>query len=186
MKTLLNTKVKDMKAITLIALVITIIVLLILSGIAVAQLSNNGLFERTKLAKEKWDNAESNQDEIISDYSNTVEEIIEGRGTNKSTFKIEKIGQVTGNTAIVFDPSKYDALYVKIKEGKYNQFLSNTFYTLDLTNGVYWVGTGPCNAAGRWAYVVISDMSKMVLTDVYSDGNNCLSTSVLYLYGINY
>ena len=44
---------KDNKAITLIALVITIIVLLILAGIAVAGLSGNGLFDRTKIAKEK-------------------------------------------------------------------------------------------------------------------------------------
>ena len=45
MKNLLNTKVKDMKAITLIALVITIVILIILAGVLInISLGNNGLF----------------------------------------------------------------------------------------------------------------------------------------------
>ena len=41
------------KGITLIALVITIIILLILSGISISALTNQGLFKNAKLAKEK-------------------------------------------------------------------------------------------------------------------------------------
>ena len=63
---------KDNKAITLIALVITIIVLLILAGIAVAGLSGNGLFDRTKIAKEKYDNSKKYEDEQIEKYSNEI------------------------------------------------------------------------------------------------------------------
>ena len=64
--------VKKEKAITLIALVITIIVLLILSGIAVAQLSGNNLFENAKLAKEKYQKAREQEDEIIGDYEDAI------------------------------------------------------------------------------------------------------------------
>ena len=73
--------------ITLIALVITIIVLLILAGITVAQLSNNGLFESTKLAKEKYKNSSKKEDIDISQYSNSIESYINGN----RDFKIEKV-----------------------------------------------------------------------------------------------
>ena len=41
---------KNQKGITLVALVITIIILLILAGISVASLSGNGLFGKTQQA----------------------------------------------------------------------------------------------------------------------------------------
>ena len=63
---------KEKKAITLIALVITIIVLLILAGIAVAQLSENGLFENTKLAKEKYQKSREVEDSVLGDYENEI------------------------------------------------------------------------------------------------------------------
>lgn len=51
-------KKKKENGITLVALVITIIILLILAGISIAQLTGNGLFEKAKLAKEKYLSAE--------------------------------------------------------------------------------------------------------------------------------
>ena len=63
---------KDNKAITLIALVITIIVLLILAGITVTQLSGNNLFENAKLAKEKYKIARELEDETLVDYENEI------------------------------------------------------------------------------------------------------------------
>ena len=44
---------KNPRGITLIALVITIIVLLILAGISIQAITNQGLFARAKEAKEK-------------------------------------------------------------------------------------------------------------------------------------
>ena len=81
---------KNNKAITLIALVITIIVLLILAGITVAQLSGNNLFENAKLAKEKYQQARDQEDEIIGDY----EDAITGDRGNKLNYSTEE--QVIG------------------------------------------------------------------------------------------
>ena len=67
---------KQISGITLVALVITIIVLLIIAGITIAQLSNNGLFERTRVAKEKYDFSKNNEDKGIEEYSNEVESYI--------------------------------------------------------------------------------------------------------------
>ena len=81
---------KENLGITLIALVITIIVLLILAGIAVAQLSGNNLFENAKLAKEKYKKSRELEDEIIGDY----EDAITGDRGNKLNFSTEE--QVVG------------------------------------------------------------------------------------------
>ena len=81
---------KNNKAITLIALVITIIVLLILAGITVAQLSGNNLFENAKFAKEKYQKAREQEDEIIGDY----EDAITGDRGNKVNYSTEE--QVVG------------------------------------------------------------------------------------------
>ena len=53
----------NQKGITLVALVITIIILLILAGISILSLTDNGLFEKTEEAKEKSEI--SNEKEII-------------------------------------------------------------------------------------------------------------------------
>lgn len=50
---MLNKEMRDTKGITLIALIVTIIVLLILAGITIHQLTQNGLLKNTENAKEK-------------------------------------------------------------------------------------------------------------------------------------
>ena len=54
----MRTKEKQNRAITLIALVITIIILLILAGISIVTLSNTGLFEKTNKAKTEYEKSE--------------------------------------------------------------------------------------------------------------------------------
>ena len=58
--------------ITLIALIVTMIVMLIIAGIIVAQLSGNGLFDRTKIAKQKYKEAQDIEDSILSGYENAT------------------------------------------------------------------------------------------------------------------
>ena len=60
-------KTKD-RGITLIALVITIIILLILAGISISALTNQGLFEKSKEAKEKSEAAQRNESIILENY----------------------------------------------------------------------------------------------------------------------
>ena len=44
--------------------------MLILAGILIAQLTGNGLFEKTKLAKEKQENAQVKENTILDRYVN--------------------------------------------------------------------------------------------------------------------
>ena len=62
--------------ITLVALVVTIIILLILAGITISQLSGSGLFENAKLAEQKSKEAEEKEEGILADYENKIGEYI--------------------------------------------------------------------------------------------------------------
>ena len=85
----LNKKIyKQKKGITLVALVITIVVLLILAGISIAQLTGNGLFENAKLAKEKYENEKDLEDSTIQEYEDSINEVL--NGSNRETVTIPK------------------------------------------------------------------------------------------------
>ncbi len=87
---------KQKKGITLVALVITIVILLILAGISIAQLTGNGLFENAKLAKEKSDNAQQKENDTLSDYESKIGEYIDGtRNENANNYSTEE--QIIGN-----------------------------------------------------------------------------------------
>lgn len=87
------------KGITLVALVVTIIILLILAGITISQLTNIGLFEKTKLAKEKTEKSEKIENERLDEYIDSIHEYIDGsnRDTKKSGYNVTLIWEGTGN-----------------------------------------------------------------------------------------
>ena len=80
---------KQNEAITLIALIVTIVILLILAGVAIVQLNNNGLLKNTKIAKEKYTNSQKNENSIIDDYSNKIDNY-EVAGNGRDTITISK------------------------------------------------------------------------------------------------
>ena len=63
-------EIKGMKerGITLVALVVTIVILLILAGISISTLSNTGIFKKAKDAKQKFEDAENEQNKILDEY----------------------------------------------------------------------------------------------------------------------
>ena len=71
----MKTKFKKSKGITLIALVITIIVLLILAGVSIAMLTGqNGILTQAQKAKTETENAAANEAGILSDYETKINE----------------------------------------------------------------------------------------------------------------
>ena len=67
------------KGITLIALVITIIILLILAGISIATLSgDNGLFNRARQAKNNTIDAQERENEALNSYNNAIDNALYG------------------------------------------------------------------------------------------------------------
>ena len=74
-------KTKGNKGITLIALVITIIVLLILAGVTIAALSgDNGILKRATEAKEQTNQKNDEETEKIGGYESTIDQYVDGNG----------------------------------------------------------------------------------------------------------
>lgn len=70
---------KQQKGITLVALVITIIILLILAGIAIASItSDNGLFNRAKQAKNNTFDAQEVENTAINSYNTAIDDALTG------------------------------------------------------------------------------------------------------------
>ena len=64
-------KNKD-RGITLVALVITIIILLILATISIQSLTNTGLFKNAQKAKDETQNAAENQAKLLNEYEDEL------------------------------------------------------------------------------------------------------------------
>ena len=71
-------KTNRQKGITLVALVITIIILLILAGIAISSLTQTGLFEKANEAKQKTEEAQLKENKILENYLLKINEITGG------------------------------------------------------------------------------------------------------------
>ncbi len=70
-------KTKENKGITLIALVVTIIVLLILAGVSITMLTGqNGILNRAKEAKEKTELSQKEENTTLSNYGKTIDKYI--------------------------------------------------------------------------------------------------------------
>lgn len=67
---------KRQNGITLVALVITIIILLILAGISIAALSNQGLFQKSTKAGEETNKAAKNEQNTLTEYENVLNEYL--------------------------------------------------------------------------------------------------------------
>ena len=64
------------KGITLVALVITIVILLILAGISISALTNTGIFQKAHDAEGKSENAEKQQSELLDSYEKELNKYI--------------------------------------------------------------------------------------------------------------
>jgi len=127
---------KESKGITLVALVITIILLLILSGISISALTNTGIFQKAKDAKQASENAEKKQEETLDSYEKelnkyTSDELtIDNTGAVLSKNNDIELHDKNGNKVVVpagFKVVKTDDLTVEkgivVEDKKGNQYV---------------------------------------------------------------
>ena len=94
--------IMNKKGITLIALVITIVVLIILAAVAInLTLGKNGILNRAKTAKEQYQNAQEDEETQIAKYSNEIESYLDNnRELNNVSYydgtycTVEKVGNI--------------------------------------------------------------------------------------------
>ena len=100
------------KGITLVALVITIIVLLILAGVTISSaLGQNGLFQRAKLAGEKYKESEEKESEDLSTFESEFD-------------NIEKVMDKEG----IYIDSEEDLINLRNAVNEGNNFSGKTIY----------------------------------------------------------
>ena len=90
---------KKNNGITLVALVITIVILLILAGISISTLTNTGIFQKSKDAKKASGNAQKEEDRLISEYE---KEIVKQDAEGIWDGNVNKPDLMSGMSAIKF------------------------------------------------------------------------------------
>ena len=143
-----------MSGITLIALVITIVIMIILSSIGIQALTKTGIFEKAKIAKEKYSDDQKQEDATLSDYENEITEVSSTRdssGGMPTGALIAQMGNKAPNGYLACDGTEYKiseykvlAEYIKEQFGSYNYFGGDgtkTFKVPDL-RGEFLRGTG--------------------------------------------
>ena len=120
------------KGITLIALVVTIIVLLILAGISIVMLTGqNGILNRAAEAKEKTEVAQEEENEKLKGYEDTINQYVPSSnggttggslptGTGTTPYlpdesKFEKVEGTDLNTGLVIKEKKTGSEYVWVE-----------------------------------------------------------------------
>ena len=101
-------KQRSQRGITLIALVVTIIVLLILAGVAISlSIGENGIFKRAGQAADAWENASKNEEKEMNSIVDIIDNINAGNNTSSGNYDKEKKVNApelkTGMTPIKFN-----------------------------------------------------------------------------------
>ena len=96
-------RIKKEKGITLIALVITIIILLILAGISISALTNQGLFKNAKAAQNATEKAEAEQGQRLNEYEEELNKYL----SNNDKKEEKLIDKVNDGTIKIGDYVKY-------------------------------------------------------------------------------
>lgn len=124
---------KSNKGITLVALVITSVILLILAGISISTLTNIGIFEKAKDAKKASENAELEQNKVLDEYEKELDKY--GDNTLVSKFNSGKI-KVGDYVSYIPDQASTDEILKELKT--YSGSDANSSSTLKQEMDLKW------------------------------------------------
>lgn len=128
-------EIKEMreKGITLVALVITIVILLIFAGISISTLTNTGIFQKAKEAKQKSEEAENEQNKILDEYETELNQYNENTLVYKVNNGIVKIGDY-----VAYTPDDASTKEILEELGNYSGSKENTNLTLTQEKNLKW------------------------------------------------
>lgn len=156
---------KKYNGITLISLVITIILLIILAGIAInLSIGENGLFSKTKYVKEEYLNAQENEKEQINSLYSQM--LIATNENSKITINIEELNKIIDEKVnekinrLISQPLKHEEKY-KFTSSEISQGATNKHYTVE-DDGIYYVEI----------YAETGDTVSNIQTLICYNGNN--------------
>ena len=169
---------KNEIGITLVALIVTIIILLVLAGISITILNHTELLKNVKQAKDTTENAQKEENETLSKYNNKIDEIVssatrdDNSGKGKILWKNNDITQEFPAQTITINDSLNNYDYIKIfyktnnVSNVSNPTVDNkTFSTecLVINNGIqHWQQVGICLDGQGILYIIELLMEKKI------------------------
>ena len=117
---------KNTNGITLVALVITIIILLILATISIQSLTNTGLFEKAKEAKEKTQAAEINQAKTLNEYEDELNKYVSGKNPIQKLADKVKVGDY-----VTYTPDALDSNSLETLKANFNMYSGKSDSTIN-------------------------------------------------------
>ena len=130
---------KNSKGITLVALVITIIILLILAGISISALTNTGIFQKAKDAKQKSEDAALDQNTKLDEYENEIDKYLPEQGGEKLVDKVNggtiKVGDYISYTP---DQASTDDILQELATYSGSNTTSTLTQEIDKETGLKW------------------------------------------------
>ena len=134
---------KNQKGITLVALVITIIILLILAGISINQLAGSGLFEKAKKAEEESKKSQELENSILGDYANKIDGYVSGIGDiiadGSWTGKVNSPKLMKGMTGVYWDETGKEVTVTTDNQDKWYDYENQKWANAKTEDGSYWV-----------------------------------------------
>ena len=161
----METKENLNKGITLVALVITIIILLILAGVSITAITQTGLFEKAKQAKKKTINAQEEQQNILNKYTDYISEI-----TGNSRSEDDNIIS-TIISSVKFEIKEINGKYIGIEVEKNNNakgyiYLLNNKVAAVSTTETYFYENLDLNKNYQIKVIAIDEDAKLKSSDV--------------------
>ena len=141
-------ELKMERAITLVSLVITIIVLLILAGVAITlSIGENGIFKRAGDATEIWKNATKNEEKETNGVVGIIDDINAGNNASSGNYDKEKKVNApvlkTGMTPVKFNEAtankKGEIIKTKKEDKDWYSYENKKWANAETQDGSLWV-----------------------------------------------
>ena len=185
--------IKNSKGITLVALVITIVILLILAGISIQTITQTNLFAKAERAKSEMEEAQKEENETLSSYMDQMNEYLPETLSYKVSKGEVKIGAYVNYTpdTVTSDDEEYKTLMKNLAtysgntnksentEEKINQETDVKWRVLDVKDGQVRLISAtavPENAEERDAYIYLENY------DGYNNGVKLIDEVCSTLY----
>ena len=137
---------KKQNGITLVALVITIVIMLILAGISISALTQTGLFSRAKEAEQKSKDSQELENAYLGDYENELNKYISERtdeiqadGSWNSSKKVNSPELMDGMTGVYWDDKGQEVTVTAKNQDNWYDYENQKWANAKTKDGSYWV-----------------------------------------------
>ena len=139
-------KTKGQNGITLVALVVTIIILLILAGISISAITQTGIFGKANQAEQKSKEAQEQENALLGDYENELNKYITNRndeiqadGSWNNSKKVNSPELMEGMTGVYWDDKGQEIIVTADNQDNWYDYENQKWANAKTQDGSYWV-----------------------------------------------